>query len=131
MYYIAAILRFLTLLLVGLPVTFGYPASDGELAPRAAQKFNQYASMEDCKNDRNILYHKAPRSFECVKIDPKTDVFFFNTGGLWNAQAFISDDCSASKAEGWDKVMYYNTPSDHCQPVLTAAVGRVRSFKMN
>lgn len=42
-------MKFFALLALGLPVTLGHPASgDGNaLDPRAAQKFNQYASEDD------------------------------------------------------------------------------------
>ncbi|KAH9896170.1 hypothetical protein F4778DRAFT_783450 [Xylariomycetidae sp. FL2044] len=57
-------------------------SSGQSLQARAKPKLNQYRSMEDCKNDKDILYHAAPVMGNCYDLDSKTGAFFYNTGGF-------------------------------------------------
>ncbi|KAF2128746.1 hypothetical protein P153DRAFT_357271 [Dothidotthia symphoricarpi CBS 119687] len=67
------------------------PVSGGlSLATRDAVKLNQYRTMDDCRNDRNILYHAAPVSGTCYNIDGQTGAFFINTGGFLASKPQVS-----------------------------------------
>ncbi|OTA64269.1 hypothetical protein K449DRAFT_421631 [Hypoxylon sp. EC38] len=120
----------IALLAVGVPVTLAQEDVGGEqLDTRAAQKFNQYRTVEDCKNDKHILYHKAPRSGECIKIDEKTGSFFYNTGGLRSALGYINDNCKGT-------YRIYPAGSDGCQsiyvrPGSSIDKSQIRSFAMS
>ncbi|CAK7204946.1 hypothetical protein SEUCBS139899_007708 [Sporothrix eucalyptigena] len=60
----------------------------------AKPKLNQYASMDDCNNDRNILYHAAPVSGRCYDLDDKTRAFFWATGGMLNPRVYHGTGCN-------------------------------------
>ncbi|KAH8726759.1 hypothetical protein GQ44DRAFT_771124 [Phaeosphaeriaceae sp. PMI808] len=73
------------------------PVSGGaSLNARDGVKLNQYATMDDCRNDRNILYHAAPVSGKCYTLDGKTGAFFYNTGGFWQSYTYDGGDCSGT-----------------------------------
>ncbi|KAI0149968.1 hypothetical protein F4776DRAFT_604038 [Hypoxylon sp. NC0597] len=117
------------LLAVGVPVTLAQEDAGGEqLDTRAAQKFNQYALYSDCRTDEHILYHKAPRSGECIKIDEKTGSFFYNTGGLKTAIGYTAEGCHGGKK-------FFPAGSDGCQPVTQrigwTGIAKIKSFKMS
>ncbi|KAI0133780.1 hypothetical protein BJ170DRAFT_607432 [Xylariales sp. AK1849] len=57
--------------------------------------------MDDCKNDRNILYHAAPVSMKCYDIDDKTGAFFLNTAGYLATAGWFHKSCG-----NWVDVTY-------------------------
>ncbi|EAQ87681.1 predicted protein [Chaetomium globosum CBS 148.51] len=57
-------------------------------------KLNQYSSLDDCQNDKNILFHAAPVSGRCYNLDDATAAFFWNTGGMLNPRVFTGKDCN-------------------------------------
>ncbi|PVI03071.1 hypothetical protein DM02DRAFT_652872 [Periconia macrospinosa] len=57
-------------------------------------KLNQYRSLDDCKNDRNILFHAAPISGTCYNIDSQTRGIFFNTGGFLSSRFYRNAGCN-------------------------------------
>ena len=46
----------------------------------ANSKINQYASMDDCNNDRNIISHASPSESSCHKIDSRTKAMYLVVG---------------------------------------------------
>ncbi|KAK3352220.1 hypothetical protein B0T25DRAFT_541434 [Lasiosphaeria hispida] len=60
----------------------------------AKPKLNQYRSVDDCNNDRNILYHAAPVSGRCYNLDGATGAFFWSTGGMLNPRVYSGSDCN-------------------------------------
>ncbi|KAF2124457.1 hypothetical protein P153DRAFT_370881 [Dothidotthia symphoricarpi CBS 119687] len=76
---------------LSLPCAMAMPSESGQgrsLLTRATPKLNQYATLDDCQNDRNILYHAAPVAFRCYELDGKTGAFFYNTGPY--LESFVS-----------------------------------------
>ncbi|ERT01029.1 hypothetical protein HMPREF1624_02265 [Sporothrix schenckii ATCC 58251] len=63
-------------------------------AMAAKPKLNQYATMDDCNNDRNILFHAAPVSGRCYNLDGKTGAFFWATGGMLNPRVYYGSNCN-------------------------------------
>ncbi|KAI0136288.1 hypothetical protein BJ170DRAFT_710252 [Xylariales sp. AK1849] len=63
----------------------------------AKPKLNQYASLDDCKNDKNILYHAAPVTGRCYDFDDKTHAWFSNAGGRWYTAAYTEKGCKGTK----------------------------------
>ncbi|ETS74341.1 hypothetical protein PFICI_14207 [Pestalotiopsis fici W106-1] len=61
-------------------------ASGHSLLARDRVKLNQYRTLDDCKNDRNILFHAAPPANNCYDLDKQTGAFFYNTGGYLLSQ---------------------------------------------
>ncbi|KAK3317924.1 hypothetical protein B0H66DRAFT_555831 [Apodospora peruviana] len=57
-------------------------------------KLNQYASMDDCTHDQNILFHAAPVSSKCYNLDDATVAFFWAPGTLWNPRVYTGKDCN-------------------------------------
>ncbi|KAF2020564.1 hypothetical protein BU24DRAFT_416234 [Aaosphaeria arxii CBS 175.79] len=73
------------------------PVSGGlSLGARDTVKLNQYRSMDDCNNDRNILYHAAPVSGRCYDIDGQTGAFFINTGGFQGSKLYTGSGCNGN-----------------------------------
>ncbi|PVI01590.1 hypothetical protein DM02DRAFT_654329 [Periconia macrospinosa] len=46
----------------------------------ANPKLNQYASIDDCKNDRNIISHASPSLWSCHKVDGRTQAVYLVVG---------------------------------------------------
>ncbi|KAH6621556.1 hypothetical protein B0J18DRAFT_458043 [Chaetomium sp. MPI-SDFR-AT-0129] len=59
-----------------------------------APKLNQYSSLDDCQNDKSILYHAAPVSGRCYDLDDATAAFFWNTGGMLNPRVYTGKGCN-------------------------------------
>ncbi|KAF9700846.1 hypothetical protein EKO04_000444 [Ascochyta lentis] len=66
------------------------------LGARDNVKLNQYSSMSDCKNDKDILYHAAPVSGRCYNIDGKTGAFFINTAGFLASKLYTGTGCNGN-----------------------------------
>ncbi|KAH8726760.1 hypothetical protein GQ44DRAFT_725935 [Phaeosphaeriaceae sp. PMI808] len=83
-----------------LPCALAMPSEAGHgdtVLTRDNPKLNQYRSMDDCRKDKNILFHAAPSSGNCYNLDGQTGAFFYNTAGY----LFSSDiGCNGVGAEG-------------------------------
>ncbi|KAL2145909.1 hypothetical protein VTI28DRAFT_5991 [Corynascus sepedonium] len=60
-------------------------------------KLNQYRTVDDCSNDRNITYHAAPISGQCYDLDDDTGAFFWNTGGMLNPRVYTNKGCTGTE----------------------------------
>ncbi|KAH8760999.1 hypothetical protein F5883DRAFT_524306 [Diaporthe sp. PMI_573] len=69
---------------------------DTTLLARDNVKLNQYRTLDDCENDRDILYHAAPVSGKCYELDDQTGAFFYNTGGFWQSYSFDDHGCGGT-----------------------------------
>ncbi|KAH9896169.1 hypothetical protein F4778DRAFT_783449 [Xylariomycetidae sp. FL2044] len=73
------------------------PAANGiSLAARDKVKLNQYRTMEDCNNDKDILYHAAPVSGKCYDLDAATGAFFYNTAGYAQSYSYDNKGCGGT-----------------------------------
>ncbi|KFY09540.1 hypothetical protein V492_05465 [Pseudogymnoascus sp. VKM F-4246] len=66
-------------------------------ASAALPKYNQYPTLDDCKNDKNILYHTAPYSGHCYDLMDEAGAYFFNTGGFLNCNGYEGKGCYSEK----------------------------------
>ncbi|KAK4129732.1 hypothetical protein N657DRAFT_560756 [Parathielavia appendiculata] len=57
-------------------------------------KLNQYKTLDDCQNDKDILYHAAPVSGRCYNLDDATGAFFWNPGTLSEPRVYTGKDCN-------------------------------------
>ncbi|KAF9874782.1 hypothetical protein CkaCkLH20_07919 [Colletotrichum karsti] len=72
----------------------GNVGSGSSVAARDVVKFNQYKTLDDCKNDRDILYHAAPVSARCYDIDDATGAFFYNSAGFTQVHLYNNKGCT-------------------------------------
>lgn len=47
---------------------------------QALQRLTGHNNNINSRNDRNILYHAAPVSSRCYRLDAQTGAFFYNPG---------------------------------------------------
>ncbi|KAI1844702.1 hypothetical protein JX265_007039 [Neoarthrinium moseri] len=88
-----------------------------KLEARAKPKLNQYASVEDCQADKNILYHAAPVTGRCYDLDDKTGAFFSNAGGRWFPTVYTEKGCGG---ESYVLTTMGECPkADHCMKDAT------------
>ncbi|KAK1831847.1 hypothetical protein QBC39DRAFT_257835 [Podospora conica] len=62
-------------------------------ASASAGKFNQYANMDDCGSDANIISHDNPISGRCYEFDDSARVFFWDPAGMWNPRVYFNHEC--------------------------------------
>lgn len=60
----------------------------------ANSKINQYASLDDCNHDRNIISHASPSEGSCHTIDGRTRALFLVVGSGAAAATFWGTNTS-------------------------------------
>ncbi|EPE35243.1 hypothetical protein GLAREA_10940 [Glarea lozoyensis ATCC 20868] len=69
-------------------------------APQKNSKLNQYATIDDCNNDRNILFHASPSEGSCHGVDGKTGALYLVTGDGAAGAYFVSKTTGDCKGDG-------------------------------
>ncbi|QIX01113.1 hypothetical protein AMS68_006630 [Peltaster fructicola] len=68
----------------------------------ANSKLNQYANINDCNNDKNIISHASPVVGSCHQIDAKTGAVYLVTGSGAAGEvysAYANGGCSGKVTE--------------------------------
>ncbi|KAF9700004.1 hypothetical protein EKO04_001986 [Ascochyta lentis] len=65
----------------------------------ASPKLNQYASVDDCNHDRNIISHASPALWSCHQVDGRTRAVYLVVGD-GNAGQYYFTGCDQHYTNG-------------------------------